>query len=149
METIDKQFSGTELNISTQSSNYLKYAAKWANFLAIMGFIGLGLMVLGALLILTVGANFGRVTGSMAPVGVMAFTYLVMAVLYFFPTYYLYNFAGKMKKAIANTSLDDMEAGFENLKSFFKFLGIFTIVIVSLYVLIAIFAGIGAAVAYS
>ena len=46
MEILDKDFSNSDLVISTQSKNSLKYTAKWASFLAIVGFVTLGLLVL-------------------------------------------------------------------------------------------------------
>lgn len=134
METIDKQFSNSELTISTQNKEHLQEAAKWAYFLAIVGFVGLGLMVLGGLIVMFVGASASRL-GAGAEMGVFGIIYLVMAALYFFPMYYLFLFAQKIKSACASSSQTDMDGGLENLKSLFKFLGIFTIVIISLYLL--------------
>jgi hypothetical protein len=131
METIDKQFSNSELTISTQNKNHLQEAAKWAYFLAIVGFVGLGLMVVGGLVVMMVGTTVAGV-GEMGAAGII---YLIMAVLYFFPTYYLFIFAQKIKSACASGSQSDMDTGLENLKSLFKFLGIMTIVVISLYLL--------------
>ena len=132
MESLDKDFSNTDLVITTSSKNYLLYAAKWAGFLSIIGFISLGLMILAGL---TLG-----IAGGSSQFGIIGFIYLGMAVIYFFPIYYLYLFAQKIKKAVNSTSQSDLEGGFENLKSCFKFLGIFTIVIISVYILIFLVA---------
>lgn len=145
METIDKQFSSTELNVTAQSRDFLLYASKWANFLAILGFIGLGLMVLGGVLAIVVGSSFGRIAGPFQ-FGFLGLIYLIMAALYFFPTMYLFKFASKMKNALAKSNQDDLDLGFENLKSFFKFIGMFTIILIGLYVL-AIIIGFGTAIA--
>ena len=75
----------------------------------------------------------------------MGFTYLLMALLYYFPTRYLYNFAVKMKLAIQNSQQNNLEDGFENLKSLFKFSGIFMIVILSIYGLVFLIGLIGLA----
>ncbi len=143
-ETIDKQISENELVVSKNGLNFLKYSAKWANFLAILGFIGLGLMVLGGLVSIIAGASISRIPG-MQQFAVIGIVYLVLAVLYFFPTLYLYQFASKTKKAIQNRSQENLDLGLENLKSFFKFLGIFTIVVISMYILILFIAIIAAA----
>jgi len=119
METLDKDFSNTDLVITTSSKNYLLYAAKWAGFLSIIGFISLGLMILA-------GLGLG-IAGGSSQFGIIGFIYLGMAVIYFFPIYYLYLFAQKIKKAVNSTNQSDLEGGFENLKSCFKFLGIFII----------------------
>ena len=66
--------------------------------------------------------------------------YVLMALLYFFPTYYLFQFANKTKKGISNNSNESVEEGLVNLKSMFKFIGIFTVVILSIYALIFLVA---------
>ena len=143
METLDKDFSNSDLVISTKSKNFLKYAAKWASFLAIVGFITLGLLVLIGFLMLLIGSQVSGVLGG-APIALFSAIYFGMAALYFFPIYYLFLFGQKIKKAIKSTNQNELDAGFENLKSCFKFLGIFTLVILSLYILmflVAIAAG--------
>lgn len=146
METIDKQFSSTELNVSAQSRDFLLYASKWANFLAILGFIGLGLMILGGLFVMVAGSTIAGMAGP-SQLGFLGLIYMVMAALYFFPTLYLYKFGAKIKNALATASQDDLDLGFENLKSFFKFIGIFTIIMIGLYIL-AIIIGLGTAMAF-
>ena len=86
------------------------------------------------------GGLFIGIAGGSSQFGIIGFIYLGMAVIYFFPIYYLYLFAQKIKKAVNSTSQSDLEGGFENLKSCFKFLGIFTIVIISVYILIFLVA---------
>ena len=63
-------------------------------------------------------------------------TYLVMALLYFMPVLYLFKFSRKMKLALANKNDDILADAFENLKSHYKFIGVLTIIMISLYVLI-------------
>lgn len=121
-----------ELKITESSKSFLLETTKWAKFLAILGFVGIGLMVIGALFIIAVGSSMRGAGG--APV-LMGVVYLLMAVLYFFPTYYLYNFSVKMKKAILNLDQSNADSGFENLKSLYKFMGILAIVMISFYVL--------------
>lgn len=144
METIDKQYSNSELSISSQTRGHLHEAAKWAYFLSIVGFVGLGLMILGGLVAMFAGAAVPGIGGQMGLFGII---YLIMAALYFFPTYYMFLFAQKIKAACTATSQADLEVGIENLKSFFKFVGIFTIVIISLYLLMFIIGILAAAVA--
>lgn len=135
METIDKDFSNTDLVITTSSKNHLLYAAKWASFLSTIGFISLGLMIFGGLLMFAIGSSFSGIRG-VAPLGMFSLIYIGAAAIYFFPIYYLYLFAKKIKKALNSANQSDLEGGLEYLKSLFKFLGIFTIIIISLYILI-------------
>ena len=64
--------------------------------------------------------------------------YLLMAVLYFFPIYYLYKYSSSVKTALQFNDSNLLADAFVNLKSHHKFLGISVIVILSLYLLIII-----------
>lgn len=137
-----------ELKLNNHSIGFLKEIAKWANFLAIMGFIGIGLIVILAFFM---GAFFSSIPNSGAiPFNagpIMTVVYLLMAVLYFFPVLYLYRFADKMKTALARKEEDVLTDAFMNLKSHYKFIGILTIVMLSLYalgLLLALIAGLSA-----
>jgi len=52
----------------------------------------------------------------------------------------LYRFSVQLKEALQSNDESLYVSGFQNLKSLFKFLGIFTIVILSLYALIIVIA---------
>ena len=135
----------TDTRINNIAKDYLRETAKWANFLAIMGFIGIGFMVLAALF---AGALFSALPsdGGVANVmsgGAITIIYLILALLYFFPVYYLYKFATNMKAALSRNNEDVLTEAFLNLKSHYKFMGIFTIVILSIYALFFLFALIG------
>lgn len=148
MDTLDNNVTSAELSINSKINNFLLETAKWAKFLAIVGFVFIGLIILGALIAIVSGASMSRFSGLSGISGgpfVMGFTYLLMALLYYFPTRYLYNFAVKMKLAIQNSQQNNLEDGFENLKSLFKFSGIFMIVILSIYGLVFLIGLIGLA----
>ena len=144
METQQENFIDTELNVTTSSKDFLMIASKWANFLAILSFIGIGLMVLGGLIVTIVGTTFSSFQTSAAPMGMFGIIYLLLGLLYFFPTLYLYNFSQNIKKALVDSSQQNLDLGFENLKSFFKFIGVFSIVTISLYILLFVFAAVSA-----
>ncbi|MFZ4725617.1 MAG: hypothetical protein ACOYMD_09235 [Paludibacter sp.] len=127
----------SKLYITLQSSDYLKTTAKWANFLAILGFVGIAFMVLAGVLMMIFSPimNSSSAFGSSFafPIVLMGVLYILIAVLYYFPTYYLYNFANKTKLAIITNNQEMMNDSFNNLKKVFKFIGIMTIVLISLY----------------
>lgn len=132
------------LTLSNKELAFLKEAAKWANFLAILGFIGIGFMVIFAFF---ASALFAFLPSSQTIPGFMGglFTvvYLILAAIYFFPVYYLYGFASRTKKAIIFSDNTAISKAFEFLKSHYKFIGILYIVLMGLYVLGGIFAAIG------
>lgn len=124
------------MKISQQSLIHLEAARKWAFFLAVLGFIGIGLMVILSLVVFAVGSiGFDQYQSTPFPMGFLGFVYLIMAVLYFFPVYYLLKFATNMKTAIALKNELTLEEGFRYLKNHYQFIGIITIIIISIYIL--------------
>ncbi len=147
-ETIlDDTHNDSNHSLTQASISYLKETAKWCQFLSIIGFIFLGFILLGALGMIIFGS---AVNSSLAasqaygggfpfPTTLVAVLYLVVGVLYFFPIYYLFNFATKMRRATFSGGSQEIEEAFKNLKSHYKFVGIFTIIMLSIYVLIFLF----------
>lgn len=122
------------LSINEDIKLYLKEIAKWSKFLAIIGYIGVGFMVLLALFMLFGMSALAGMLEAL-PMSLMGIFYLLFALLYYFPVNYLNNFANKTKRALLNSDQDEITLGFKNLKSLFKFMGIVTIIILSLYAL--------------
>ena len=136
METLDDtQLNERHLQVSQSVRVALDSMTYWAKFLAIVGYIGLGLMVLGGL-----GMIFGSFdayygSGSILAMGLV---YLVMAAIYFFPVHSLFKFAINMRAALTSNNQGKINAGFLNVASNFRFVGIMTIVVLSLYGLLFI-----------
>ena len=151
METFDNntiQQSSLEINEEIKS-NLITYS-KWSAFLSILGFIGIGFMVLAAFGMFIFSSFMGGMSefgqmrgmngmgafGGMVGFGWIGFFYLILAAMYFFPIYYLLKSSIKMKRGINASDQLSFNLGFHYLKSHYKFIGIFTIVIMSLYILL-------------
>lgn len=141
MEVVDNNQFQSEIIVDSEVRTYLKETAKWAKFLSIIGFIFIGLIVLGGLVtfIFTISNPYSRMSGIRFNIGGFVFLYILMAALYFFPVYYLYNFSSKMLSALQNDDSFDFKLAFKNLKSLYKFVGILTIVFLSIYILFLFF----------
>jgi hypothetical protein len=128
-----------QLTINTKSKSFLKETAKWAFFLSIMGFIGIAFMVVLGIFSNTIFNAIPQAKQIPFDLGLfMTITYLVFAVLYFFPVYYLMKFSTKMKKALATKNDETLADAFEVLKSHYKFIGVFTIITMSLSVMLIV-----------
>lgn len=146
-------FNKFELQLTETAKGFLKEVAKWAYFLSIVGYVGLGLLVLFAFFAASMFAALGSAGGAMGAMSAIGGTfitvlYLVIAVIYFFPIYYLNKFASNLKAAFREDNTETLTTSLGYLKSHYKFLGIFTVVIISIYILIFVFAlvaGLGAA----
>lgn len=126
--------SAFDLTITDTTKTFLREIAKWTNFLSIMGFIMTGLFGL-------VGVGMTAfMAGSnefMAPAGIPGFLfgliYFFMAILYFFPIYYLFKFSRNLKRALASIDNMALTNAFKFLKSHYKFIGILTIILMAFY----------------
>ena len=140
--------NGDNLVIDWRSKEFLKETAKWTKFLAILGFVGIGLMVLGSLVMLFAPSSL--MSNGDFPFGgkiFMMLLYLAFAVLYYFPISYLYQFSENTKKAIENNDNNAIRDAFEFLKSHYKFMGILTIILLSFYAIMIFIGLIGAGAA--
>lgn len=142
-------FESFELDVNEDIRSFLKETSKWTSFISIIGFVGIGLMVIGGILVgffsglSEIPGNTAYGVGYSAGVGMF---YLIIALVYFFPILYLFKFSKKMKSALALNNNEDFKMAFLNLKSHYKFMGIFIIVIITLYILIFIGAIVSASI---
>ena len=142
-----------DLHLDQPSLSFLREAARWSRFLAIIGFIYCGFMVLCGLFIGSIMSMMAPAMGGdtiFAAVGSVFMGSLIIgfALLLFFPAYYLFNFSSKMHKALQNNDQPVLTESLKNLKSFFKFYGVLVIVGLSFYILIFIAGIIGALVGH-
>lgn len=128
--------SYTAIRIPKESIHFFKETGKWTKLLAILGFIFIGLMVLAALTMGTLMSSFSG-EDSLLPFSGVAFgaIYIAMALLYYFPVMYLYKFSKNIKQAFITMDAQTFNAAIESLKSHYKYIGIFTVVILSFYAL--------------
>ncbi|QHI36117.1 hypothetical protein IMCC3317_14710 [Kordia antarctica] len=143
----DSVFDNFELRLNENSKNFLRETAKWAFILSIVGFIMIGIFVFVAVLFIVMSSALSSNVSPFAQSGLgteyISIVYLVMALLYFFPVFYLYKFSRKMKSALIEKNTEDLTAAFSNLKSHYKFIGITMLIVIGIYVLIFAFALIG------
>lgn len=148
MESFD--LLNNDLQVSASAQSFLSDSARWGKFLAIIGFIFCGFMIVIAFfvpaLILNLPPYNAMASGLSASITAgMTVVYLLLALLFFFPCLYLFKFSVKMQASLNSMSQENFEESLKNLKSMFKFYGICTIVMLSIYALIFLIAMIGAA----
>src|SRR5258706_16473968 len=104
---MEQQGSLFDLHLDQQSVNYLREAARWSRLLAIVGFIYCALMVicglfLGSMMTRLMMSSMGGSDAVMSGVGTafVSFFVILMALILFFPAYYLYNFSTKVRRAL-------------------------------------------------
>jgi hypothetical protein len=128
-----------QLTITSTAKGFLKETAKWCKFLSVLGFVGLGLLFLSSFFISSVYSNMPQAAAMPFNLGiVMTVVYILIIAIYIFPLYYLYQFSLKLKKALLSKDDKILADAFEMLKSHYKFIGVFTIIMLSIYILAGI-----------
>ena len=130
METLDNNMGSMSNELELRTREYLTSAGKWAKFLAILGFIGCGLILIGSMFALSLLRS--------ANMSWLILLYIAVAILYFIPSLYLYRFSAAAIETGYSGSSSDLEVAMMNLKKFLKFVGIFVIIILSIYALVFI-----------
>jgi hypothetical protein len=119
---------------------HLDTTRKWSKFFAVLGFIMLGLMVL-------LGFSFGIIMNMIPqsspmpttfPTVLFGLIYLIFSVIYFFPLLFLYRFASAVKRGIRAGSGVEMENAFRHLRDHFSYMGVLTIVMLSMYIVMIV-----------
>jgi uncharacterized membrane protein len=135
-----------ELQVDRVAHAHLLETAKWARFLAIVGFVICGLI---SIIALFAGTFLSTMMGSNVPPGMistalLSSVYVIIAAIYFVLCLYLMRFANKMKAALQAGDQENFNLALHNLKLVYRITGIIVIVYLAFIVLALIF-GIGAA----
>ena len=145
------------LSIDEINRAHLTEASKWGRFLAIIGFVICGLIVLGGLVAAFTLSSMENQLSDLPPqyrssssftsaLGVgAAIGYILVAIIYFFPCLFLLRFSNSMKTALAGNDQVQLTESFKNLKVMFRYVGIITIIVLSIYILLLIFGVFAAA----
>ena len=153
MQNYTEQNQATSLfgfGIDESSRAHLAEAAKWAKFLAIVGFVMCGLIIVLSFFIGTLFSASMSKYGDSAAFGsgfgiIITIVYLGIGILYFFPCLFLFKFANNMIAALNSNEQITLNRSFQNLKIMFRYVGILTIIVLGLYIIAFVFGILGAA----
>jgi Family of unknown function (DUF5362) len=129
------QSSIFDLQIDEQSRLHLLETAKWGKLLAIVGIISGGLIALVGLMFMVAGPIFSGMESMRAFSGAIGIVYLVIGVVWLFPSFKLLRFSSNMPAGINKSDQLLVTEAFANLKSCFKVWGIMTLVLIIFYAL--------------
>ncbi len=151
-EDISMEYPEKPLIITEDVRSYLYDTAKWAKFLSIIGFVFTAMITLfafgsSAFVSILASISPGNPLAAMGS-GFITVYFLVMALLYFYPSLLMFKHANASRKAILYGDQESLSVAMLNLKSFFKFWGVLLIVLIAFYFLVmlmAVITGLGAA----
>lgn len=133
-----------KIELDHETIHYLNTTRKWTMFFAVLGFIGVGIILLMGLAAGWFLTAF-RTSESM-PLGLPEWIFsaiiLVFAVLYVIPILYLFRFSKHTANAIERMDSAEMKKAFHYLKRYYVYVGVLTIVLISFYVLAIVGTGV-------
>lgn len=117
----------------------LRRTRPWMKFVAIVGFVFSGFAVIGGLFML-LGLSFmpSQSTAYPLPHGMfvlMGLFYFVIAVLYFVPSFMLFRYAASLDRIEHDGTPEKLAQALEHQRRFWKYVGIYIIVGICLFVL--------------
>ena len=128
-----------DLQVDHHAAAYIKDTTRWAKFLAIVGFVMSGIFLIIFIYYVSTLLNFNTARGEGHPPysyysGITLLTYLLMAILSFFPCLYLLRFASRMQRALRNNDQEELNDSFRNLRACLRFVGILTVISLGLMI---------------
>lgn len=126
-----------DLQLLEESKLYVSSMGKWMKFFALLGCVGIAFLVLCTILMMAVGSHIPMFSGMMS-LRWFSLIYIVLAVLYVWPIIYLFRSSAAAKLAEESNDNVQMVEFLKNNRSFWKFCGILSIVMIALYVVFMI-----------
>lgn len=127
-------------SVTPRMIEILKKTRPWVLLIAVMGMVFTVLAVLFGLGFGTMMLASGEEPG-MAALGVV---YLLVALIYFFPCWYLLKFAGAIKSLAGGGGSAAMEEALEKQYSFWRLIGVLTLAVIALYAVLLLVVAIAA-----
>lgn len=132
-----------KIELEEDSLKDLDTTRKWSMFIAILGFIGLGLMlIIGIVAALFLSVfNGGSIPDAVSWGFLPGAILLVFSVIYFFPILYLYRFSKHTGIAVRTIDKSQMQKAIRYLRKFYVYMGILMIIILVAYFVVFIVSG--------
>ncbi len=128
----------------------VKGIGPWVRFLSVIGFISVAFLIFAATLMLGISLFANNLGESPIPNGIIiavSILYVIIAILYIFPSLYLWNTASAVIRIKKGNIVSGMETALSKQRSFWKFVGIMIITFLVMYPLfiigILVFAAMG------
>lgn len=133
----------TPLELDQGSKDYLRTTVKWTTFLSIVGFITLGLSLIGAVGLFTAGSRTSPMFAGNAQMQAfntlgwigMGIIYVAVILLCFYPVYALFKFSSGIKRGVAGNDPVMIREGFRHQRNLYIYLGILTLITLIFYLI--------------
>ena len=131
-----------KLEIEDNALKDLNITGKWSMFLSIVGFIGVGLLLIIGLFAGVFLSVFSKEDSHPGfPEWLIYVIIVVSSVIYFFPVLFLYRFSKHTSRAVNSLDKNELQKAFRNLRAYYVYTGILLIAVLVIYVTGFIVAG--------
>jgi hypothetical protein len=131
---LDFYNASTSFNITQPMLLSLRHTKPWVMLVSVIGFIYIGISVFFSVVAMFIFSQFND-TGSFVSSSMLVVMNILMGILYFFPSLFLFKFASSIGRLLDGGGATEMEEALSNQKSFWKFVGILVIIAIILGVL--------------
>jgi hypothetical protein len=123
-----------KIEIGPETLKNLNITGKWTMFLAVSGFIFIGLIITLGLLTGTFLSAFSQSdkTPGISDIMLLA-CFSAVVVIYFFPVFFLFRFSKHTSNAITALNSQELNKGIRYLKLYFVYIGILLIITIAVY----------------
>lgn len=135
LPSISTDLGGADSELG-RAADMLRQTKPWVRLISVMCFICAVFVALAGVVLLVVRPR-GMPGGIGAGIGLV---YIVMATLYIAPGVFLWTYATRIGMFMRHTTPYTLASALESQKSFWKFVGIVTLIVLVVYLLIIVFA---------
>lgn len=141
---MEESSSENELKFTDDIRKVLKQTYKWVYFLSIVGFVGV-------VILLILGALFGFILRNLPvnpfenvgyDISYYGLIFVWVGLILLIPVWDMFRFSVKLKRALNSNSNNQLLKAFVHLKKHYKFVGIYVIALITIYLLFS-FTGLG------
>jgi hypothetical protein len=131
-----------KIEISEDTLKDIDTTRKWTMFLAIIGFIAVGLVIISGLF---AGAFLTIFNTSEALAGFPEWSsfiiVIVVGAIYLFPVFFLFRYSKYSASAVKTLDSQELHKAMRNMKAYFAYIGILIIVMIVIYFISFVIAG--------
>jgi cytochrome b561 len=125
-----------KIELELETLRDLDKTRKWTMFLAILGFIAIGvLLIVGIITGIFLSVFNKGDTASSIPGWLVCIIIIASSVIYFFPMLYIYRFSKFLAGVSKTNDNEELKKAFKNLRSYFTYIGILIIAILVIYII--------------
>jgi hypothetical protein len=139
---MDNIAENRKIEIEHETLRHLNSIRKWTMFLAIFGFIILGLYIVIGVIAGTFFAAFSSgVSNHGISESLIFVLFFVFAAVFFTPLFFLFRFSKFTARAIHTSDKHLLNKAVKNLKSHFIYIGVLVIICILFYIVILVVTG--------